>query len=69
MIHDALPLTRPSPQLTGQTDFWHPTGRLDGGAVVVVQAGEHLVAGPQQPAHGVDLLLGGGGGDAFPVGE
>src|SRR5680860_584127 len=57
-------------------------GRLDCGAVVVVQAGEHLVVGSQQPAHGVDLGVGGGGvaagplgqgrdggGQAFPVGE
>src|ERR1035441_1737019 len=44
-------------------------GRFEGGAVVVVEAGEDLVAGPQQPAHGVDLLVGGGGVAAGPVGE
>src|SRR6266702_6145119 len=44
-------------------------GRLDGGAVVVVETGEHLVAGPQQPAHGVDFLVGRGGVAAGPVGE
>src|ERR1019366_1044048 len=43
-------------------------GRFEGGAVVVVEAGEDLVAGPQQPAHGVDLLVGGGGVAAGPRG-
>src|SRR5665811_1984194 len=57
-------------------------GRFDGGAVVLVETGEHLVVCPQQPTDGVDLGVGGGsvaagpvgqgrdgGGQAFPVGE
>src|ERR1035437_4121630 len=44
-------------------------GRLDGCAVVVVEAGDHLVVSSQQPADGVDLLLGGGSVAAGPVGQ
>src|ERR1019366_5110188 len=44
-------------------------GRFEGGAGVGVEAGGGLVAGPAQPAHGVDLLVGGGGVAAGPVGE
>src|SRR5665811_2085204 len=40
-----------------------------GGAVVLVQAGDHFVVGAQQPADGVDLFLGGGGVAAGPVGQ
>src|SRR5450759_2057842 len=40
-----------------------------GGAVVLVQAGDHFVVGAQQPADGVDLFLGGSGVAAGPVGQ